>query len=111
MIVLGGGPVGSELAQAWSTLGTDVTLIEGAERILPRDEPFAGEQVAKALREDHGVDVHTGALAKLVGESGGGVFVELDSGPRIETAELLVAVGRKPRTAGIGLKSVGVEPG
>jgi pyruvate/2-oxoglutarate dehydrogenase complex dihydrolipoamide dehydrogenase (E3) component len=111
MIVLGGGPVGSELAQAWSTLGTDVTLIEGAERLLPRDEPFAGEQVAKALREDHGVDVHTGALAKLVGESGGGVFVELDSGPRIEAAELLVAVGRKPRTTGIGLESVGVEPG
>ncbi len=61
MIVLGGGPVGVELAQAWSTLGTKVTLIEGGERVLAREEPFAGEQVASALRGKHGVDVRTGA--------------------------------------------------
>jgi pyruvate/2-oxoglutarate dehydrogenase complex dihydrolipoamide dehydrogenase (E3) component len=112
MIVLGGGPVGSELAQAWSTLGTEVALIEGADRILSREEPFAGEQVADALREEHGIDVRTGALAKRVGGSpGGGVVVELDGGEEIEAAELLVAVGRKPRSAGVGLESVGVEPG
>jgi pyruvate/2-oxoglutarate dehydrogenase complex dihydrolipoamide dehydrogenase (E3) component len=111
MIVLGGGPVGSELAQAWSSLGTEITLIEGAERILPREEPFAGEQVANALRDEHRVDVRAGTLAKRVGEAGGGVFVELDGGERIEAAELLVAVGRKARTAAIGLESVGVEPG
>ena len=61
MIVLGAGPVGSELAQAWSTLGTKVTLVEGGDRILAREEPFAGEQVAAALRGRHGVDVRTGA--------------------------------------------------
>src|SRR6478609_1446975 len=60
MIVLGGGPVGSELSQAWSSLGTSVTLIEGEERLLPREEPFAGAEVARALREQHGVDVRTG---------------------------------------------------
>src|SRR6478609_218739 len=54
MVVLGGGPVGCELAQAWSTLGTKVTLVEGGERVLSREEPFAGEQVAKALRERYG---------------------------------------------------------
>jgi pyruvate/2-oxoglutarate dehydrogenase complex dihydrolipoamide dehydrogenase (E3) component len=112
MVVLGGGPVGSELALAWSTLGAEVTLIEGDERLLPRDEPFAGEQVAAALREEHGVDVRSGALAKRVGSGGeGGVFVELEGGQRVEAAELLVAVGRRPRTAGIGLESVEVEPG
>jgi dihydrolipoamide dehydrogenase len=111
MVVLGGGPVGAELAQAWSSLGTKVTLVEGAERLLPREEPFAGEQVAKALGESHGVDVRSGALAKRVREVDGGVTVELDDGSTIEAAEILVAVGRRPRTDGIGLDSVGVEPG
>jgi pyruvate/2-oxoglutarate dehydrogenase complex dihydrolipoamide dehydrogenase (E3) component len=112
MIVLGAGPVGSELAQAWSTLGTEVALVEGADRVLPREEPFAGEQVAGALREEHGVDVRTGALAQRVAASpGGGVIVELDGGEELEAAELLVAVGRKPRSAAVGLESVEVEPG
>jgi dihydrolipoamide dehydrogenase len=111
MIVLGGGPVGSELAQAWSTLGTAVTLVEGADRILPREEPFAGGQVADALEERHGVDVRAGVLARRVAAAGEGVAVDLDDGDRVEAAEILVAVGRRPRTTGIGLDSVGVEPG
>jgi dihydrolipoamide dehydrogenase len=111
MVVLGGGPVGSELAQAWSTLGTKVTLVEGADRLLPREEPFAGEQVAAALRDRHGVGVRTGVLAQRVGQRGRDVAVELDDGDTIEAAEILVAVGRKPRTAGIGLESVGVVAG
>jgi pyruvate/2-oxoglutarate dehydrogenase complex dihydrolipoamide dehydrogenase (E3) component len=111
MAILGGGPVGSELAQAWSTLGTEVTLIEGEERLLPREEPFAGEQVAKSLRDTHGIDVRTGVLAERVEASGKGVAVTLNDGGRVEAAEILVAIGRKPRTAGIGLDSAGVEPG
>jgi pyruvate/2-oxoglutarate dehydrogenase complex dihydrolipoamide dehydrogenase (E3) component len=111
MIVLGGGPVGSELAQAWSTLGTEVTLIEGGERLLSREEPFAGEQVAASLRDSYGIDVRTGVLAERVSSDGGGVAVELNDGGRAEAEELLVAVGRVPRTKGIGLESVGVEPG
>ena len=78
MIVLGGGPVGVELAQAWSALGTRVALIEGGERILAREEPFAGEEVAAALRGKHGVDVRTGAQAERVAGVAGGVEVELD---------------------------------
>jgi pyruvate/2-oxoglutarate dehydrogenase complex dihydrolipoamide dehydrogenase (E3) component len=111
MLVLGGGPVGSELAQAWSTLGTSVTLVEGGERLLPREEPFAGEQVAASLRDAYGVDVRTGVLARRVAASGGGVAVELGDGGRVEAAEILVAVGRRPRTEGIGLDSAGIEPG
>jgi dihydrolipoamide dehydrogenase len=111
MIVLGGGPVGCELAQAWSTLGTKVTLVEGGEHLLSREEPFAGEQVAAALRERHDIDVRTGVQAQRVHPSETGVTVELADGSTVEAAEILVAVGRKPRTEGIGLESVDVEPG
>jgi dihydrolipoamide dehydrogenase len=110
MIVLGGGPVGAELAQAWSTLGTKVTLVEGGERLLSREEPFAGEQVAAALRERHGVDVRTGVQAQRVGQGDPGVAAELEGGDTVEAEEILIAVGRKPRTEGIGLDSIGVEP-
>ena len=111
MIVLGGGPVGSELSQAWATLGSAVTLVEGEERLLPREEPFAGEQVAASLRDPYGVDVRTGVLAERVSPAGAGVAVELNDGGRVEAEELLVAIGRVPRTGEIGLDSAGVEPG
>ena len=110
MAVLGGGPVGAELAQAWASLGTRVTLVEGEELLLPREEPFAGEQVAAALREPHGVDVRTGTRAERVEQGDDGVALELSDGDRVEAAELLVAVGRAPRTGEIGLGSAGIEP-
>ncbi len=110
MVVLGGGPVGSELALAWSTLGTQVTLIDGEERLLHREEPFAGEQVAASLRDPHGVDVRTGVLAERVSAGEDEVVVELNDGSRAAGEELLVAIGRVPRTKDIGLASVGVEP-
>jgi pyruvate/2-oxoglutarate dehydrogenase complex dihydrolipoamide dehydrogenase (E3) component len=111
MLVLGGGPVGAELAQAWSTLGTRVTLVEGEQRLLHREEPFAGEQVASSLRGAYGIDVRTGVLAERVAGGGPGVVAELSGGARVEAEEILVAVGRRPRTDGIGLESAGVEPG
>ncbi len=110
MTILGGGPVGSELAQAWSTLGTKVALIEGEDRLLPREEPFAGEQVAASLGDSYGIDVRTGVLAERVSSGGAGVVVELNDGSRAEAEELLVAIGRVPRTKEIGLDSAGVEP-
>ena len=111
MVVLGGGPVGCELAQAWSALGTKVTLVEGGDRLLSREEPFAGEQVAAALRGRHGIEVRTGIQAQRVHPGEAGVTVELGDGSTVEATEILVAVGRKPRTEGIGLESVGAEPG
>jgi pyruvate/2-oxoglutarate dehydrogenase complex dihydrolipoamide dehydrogenase (E3) component len=110
MVVLGGGPVGVELAQAGATLGTEITLIESDQRLLPREEPFAGDQVAASLSERHGVDVRVGVRAERVGRADAGVLVELDDGSRIGAEEILVAVGRRPRTDGIGLGSAGVEP-
>jgi len=109
MIVLGGGPVGSELAQAWSTLGTTVTLIEGEQQLLPREEPFAGEQVATSLRDNYGIAVRTGVLAQSVSATTAGVEVELDDDSQVEAEELLVAIGRTPRTTGVGLGSIGIE--
>lgn len=111
MVVLGGGPVGSELAQAWASLGCRVTLIEGLPRLLSREEPFAGDEVAVALRENHGVDVRTGAKATRVSRNGDVVTIALDDGSTVGAAEILVAVGRKPRTDEVGLESIGVEAG
>jgi dihydrolipoamide dehydrogenase len=109
MIVLGGGPVGSELSQAWASLGTKVTLIEGGPHLLGRDEPFAGELVAESLRENFGVDVRVGAKLEKVAAGGAGVIATLDDGATVEAAEVLVAVGRRPHTDGIGLDAAGVE--
>lgn len=110
MIVLGGGPVGSELAQAWASLGTKVTLIEGGPHLLGREEAFAGEEVAAALRGRFGVDVRVGDKVDSVRRSGAGVIAELQDGGAVEGEEILVAVGRKPHTDDIGLDAIGVEP-
>jgi len=110
LVVLGGGPVGSELAQAWRSFGAEVMLIEAMERLLSKEEPFASEQVADALRE-RGVDVRTGEKASAVRAGNGEVTVELEGGRTVAGEELLVAIGRKARTEGIGLETVGVEPG
>ncbi|MFN8216454.1 MAG: NAD(P)/FAD-dependent oxidoreductase [Solirubrobacterales bacterium] len=111
MVVLGGGPVGCELAQAWASLGTSVTLIEGGERLLAREEPFAGEEVAAALRAKFGVDVRLAAKAERVAEADATIGVWLEGGERVAAEQLLVAVGRVPRTAGLELAAAGVEPG
>jgi pyruvate/2-oxoglutarate dehydrogenase complex dihydrolipoamide dehydrogenase (E3) component len=110
MVVLGGGAVGVELAQAWQTLGSEVSLIEAEERVLAPEEPFASEQVTEGLRE-LGVDVRTGARASAVRPRKGGVAVELEGGDSVAGEELLVAVGRHPRTDDIGLDTVGIDPG
>ena len=109
LVVLGGGVVGVELAQAWTSLGTKVTLLEGAPRVIVREEPFASDEVAVALREA-GVDVRTRSRAVAVRRDGA-VTVTLEDGSTASGVELLVAVGRKPSTEGIGLETIGLEPG
>ena len=108
LVVLGGGPVGVEMAQAWRSFGAQVTLIEAAERVLLNEEPFASQQVSDALREA-GVDLRIGAKATRVRGHEGEVTVDLEGGDAVSGEELLVAVGRKARTEGIGLETVGVE--
>jgi pyruvate/2-oxoglutarate dehydrogenase complex dihydrolipoamide dehydrogenase (E3) component len=110
LVVLGGGVVGVEMAQSWRTLGSQVTLIEAADRLIAREEPFASDQVEQGLRE-RGVDVHVGVKATAVRAHDGEVEVELESGGPVRGDELLVAIGRRPNTADIGLDTVGLEPG
>ncbi len=110
MIVLGGGPVGVELAQAWATLGTSVQLVEGERGLLPREEPFAGQQVEDSLRENWGVEVRCRCKLASARRDGGDVVAETEEGETLRAAEILVAVGRKARTDGIGLETVGIEP-
>jgi len=109
MLVLGGGPVGVELAQAWASFGTDVTLIDLDPRLLAREEPFAAEQVEKSLRERFGVEVVTGAKTTKVSREGATVKLSLEDGREFKAEEILAATGRKPNSDDIGLDSVGVE--
>src|SRR5919109_738723 len=110
LVVLGGGVVGVELAQAWRTLGSQVTLIEAVDRLIAREEEFASEQVKESLGE-RGVDVRVGVKAVAVRARDGQVEVELESGGPVRGDELLVAIGRRPNTADLGLDTVGLEPG
>ena len=109
LVILGGGVVGVELAQAWTSLGTRVTVLEGAPRVIVREEPFASAQVEAALREA-GVDVRTNCRAVAVARDGD-VTVTMEDGTTATGAEFLVAVGRKPNTDSLGLETIGLEPG
>jgi len=107
LVVLGGGVVGVEMAQAWASLGSQVTVIEAMERLVPREEPFVGEQLREAL-EQLGVRVHTGVRASAVIRAGDEINVKLDNGESVTGDRLLVAIGRKPLTEGLGLDTVGL---
>jgi pyruvate/2-oxoglutarate dehydrogenase complex dihydrolipoamide dehydrogenase (E3) component len=111
LTILGGGVVGCELAQAWSSLGSQVALVEGLPRLLSREEPFAGEQVSDTLR-DRGVDVRVGIRAAAVARDAEGRFeLTLDDESVLRSDELLVAVGRRPHTEDLGLETIDLEPG
>jgi dihydrolipoamide dehydrogenase len=109
LIVIGGGVVGCEMATAWRALGSTVTVLEMAERLLPPMEPAAGEAVAASLR-DKGVDVRVGTEVRAARREGGEVVVTTADG-EVRGDEVLVAVGRRARTTGIGIETVGLEPG
>jgi dihydrolipoamide dehydrogenase len=113
LLVLGGGTIGAEMAQGFKRLGCEaVTVVEGGPRLLAREEPFAGDEVCAAFAEE-GITVHSGVHATGVRRTGsdGPVVVTLDDGREVEGDELLVAVGRRPATATIGLDVVGLTPG
>ncbi len=111
LVVIGGGAAGCELAQAWAGLGSRVTLLEAAGRLLPTHEPVAGEMLAAAMAAQ-GVDARTGAEVSAASRaSDGGVVVQLADGAVVEGDELLVAAGRRPRSEDLGLSSIGLRPG
>jgi pyruvate/2-oxoglutarate dehydrogenase complex dihydrolipoamide dehydrogenase (E3) component len=110
LVVMGGGVVGAEMTQAYCSLGSRVTLIEGERRLLPREEEFACAEVTESL-EEQGVDIRTGQSATGVQRDGGAgpVSVTLADGSTVTGDELLVAVGRAPQAAGLGLESIGLD--
>jgi pyruvate/2-oxoglutarate dehydrogenase complex dihydrolipoamide dehydrogenase (E3) component len=108
MIVLGGGPVGIEMAQAVHRLGASVVLVEGQDHVLPREPKPLGDALGTALEAD-GIELQLGDHATQVGRDGDEYVVELPSG-ELRGDRLLVATGRRARAAEIGLDTVGVEP-
>jgi dihydrolipoamide dehydrogenase len=110
IVMVGGGVVGCEMAQAWQSLGAQVTLVEGERRLLPREEEFACAQVTEAL-EELGVTIACGQKAVKAERMEGGVRVTTGDGATYDGTEIVVALGRLPNTDGIGLEAVGIEAG
>jgi pyruvate/2-oxoglutarate dehydrogenase complex dihydrolipoamide dehydrogenase (E3) component len=108
LIVLGGGAIGVELAQAFARFGTRVTVIEPADRLIAVEEPESSELLLRTLRAE-GLDVRVGTGAAHVAREGGVVTMQLTDGSTVRAAELLVAAGRTPNVRGIGLDTVGLD--
>ncbi len=110
LLILGGGPVGAEMAQAVRRLGGEVALVEGAEHVLARDPAPLGHALGEVLRRD-GIELHLGVHATAARRHGDGYALDLDTGHELRGDRLLIATGRRPRTAGLGLETVGITAG
>jgi pyruvate/2-oxoglutarate dehydrogenase complex dihydrolipoamide dehydrogenase (E3) component len=109
LLILGGGPVGAEMAQAMSRLGASVALVEGEGRLLPHEPAALGEALGDALAGE-GIELHFGQHASAARRHGDGYALDLPDGSELRGDKLLVATGRIPNTADIGLETVGIEP-
>jgi len=110
VIVLGGGPVGLETAQMLHRYGSGVTLVEAGERLLADEEPVAGDLIARQFSEE-GIDLRLGVQAVSATACEGRQGLTLEGGNRLEAERIIVATGRAPRVEGIGLATLGIEPG
>lgn len=111
LTIIGGGPIGVELAQAWRRLGQAVTLVERGPRLLARDEPALVARLTATLRAE-GVDVRLDAVAEEVAVAGGQKVGRIAGAQRpVAADEVLVAVGRRPVVEGLGLEALGIELG
>jgi pyruvate/2-oxoglutarate dehydrogenase complex dihydrolipoamide dehydrogenase (E3) component len=108
LLVLGGGPVGVEIAQAVRRLGGQVVLVEGADRVLAREPAPLGEALGEVLHRD-GIELVLGAHAAAARRDSEDYVLALDDGRELRGDRVLVATGRRPRVDGIGLDSVGIE--
>ncbi len=109
LLVLGGGAAGVELAQAVRRFGGEVTLVDGAPHVLGREPAPLGEALGEVLRRD-GIELVLGAHATAARRDGDDFVLELQDGRELRGERLLIATGRRPRVAGIGLETVGIEP-
>jgi dihydrolipoamide dehydrogenase len=108
LLVLGGGPVGVEIAQALARMGVQVTIVEGDERLLPREAAPVGEALAEVLSAD-GIELRLGSLAAAAERNGDAYVLRFDDGSELRGERLLVATGRRPRLDGLGLENAGIE--
>ncbi len=108
LLVLGGGPAGVEIAQVVRRLGGEAVIIEGADRVLPREPAALGAALGEALRRD-GIELVLGKHATAAQHDGNDYVLHLDDGTDLYGDRLLVATGRRPRVEGIGLETVGIE--
>ncbi|HEX5190568.1 MAG TPA: NAD(P)/FAD-dependent oxidoreductase [Streptosporangiaceae bacterium] len=108
LIVLGGGAIGVELAQAYARFGASVTVVEALERLVPPEEPEAGELLAGVFAAE-GIGVRTGTTASQVSHGDAGFSVTLDGGEALTGAKLLVATGRRADLVGIGASRAGID--
>ena len=106
VVVIGGGAVGVELGRFLAPMGARVTIFEGAGRLVPREHPRVGELTRDVLEGD-GIDVRTGVQTRRVLRAGSATAVEADDGSRVATDVVLLATGRRPRTADLGLEAAG----
>ena len=109
LLILGGGPVGAEMAQAVRRLGGEVALIEAAAHVLAREPAPLGAALGDVLRAD-GAELYLGVQATAARRDGDDYVLTLEDGHELRGDHLLVATGRRPRTSGIGLETVGVQP-
>jgi dihydrolipoamide dehydrogenase len=107
LLVLGGGPVGVEMAQAVTRLGAQVTIIEGSDHLLSREPAPLGEALAEVLRRD-GIELVLGERAAAARRDGEDYVVVVEDGRELRGDRMLVATGRRPRVEGIGLETVGI---
>jgi dihydrolipoamide dehydrogenase len=110
LIILGGGPVGAEMAQAVARLGGEVALVEGAPHVLAREPTPLGEALGEVLRAE-GIELILGVQATAARRDGADYILALENGRELRGDHLLAATGRRPRVAGLGLDTVGVEAG
>jgi pyruvate/2-oxoglutarate dehydrogenase complex dihydrolipoamide dehydrogenase (E3) component len=109
LLVLGGGPVGVEMAQAIGRMGASVVLVEGMDHVLPREPKPLGDALGVALAAD-GIELHFGEHATGARREADEFVLEFAGRDELRGDRLLVATGRRPRTEGLGLETVGVEP-
>ncbi len=109
LLILGGGSAGVEIAQIVQRLGGAALLVEAADRVLPREPAPLGQALGDALRRD-GIELRLGTRVTGARREGADYVLQLDSGTELRGDRLLVATGRRPRVAGIGLETVGIRP-
>ncbi|GAA3573921.1 NAD(P)/FAD-dependent oxidoreductase [Amycolatopsis ultiminotia] len=109
VVMIGGSAVGVELGQFLARMGAQVTLLQRGDRLLDREDPRVGDIVATHLRAD-GIDVRLGRQATTAHRDGDEAVIELDDGATLRADVVVLGAGRRPRTTGLGLDTVGIEP-